>query len=388
MCFSEHPPNGRQKIEAALSRDGSPEFAAVICYEDIYFRDRWRDLTDYPWWYAQEPDISRQLAWRRQVFPKIGQDWFYLPDCLPRVARTRLAIQTRGERAFLVDGINGEEEELPEPVVGGWEAYEHGYSGHVAEIASTPAEIDHRIPPVEAFDAEQFLQQGSADLARDLLGEFGPAQFSIYHVTTPLWHCYYLWGFEGMMSMIATSPELVEYACQRYLGRCLNTVHQAAALGAGGVWLEDCLTDMISPSAFQRLNLPFVRMLVDEIRAHGMKSIYYFCGDPSGKLELLLEAGADALSLEESKKGFNIDITELAEFVQGRCTLLGNLDAIHLLPHASEEELRHEIQRQVQAGRLNRNRFIMSLGSPVTPQTPPQRVRLYCELTHELSQPD
>ncbi len=59
-----------------------------------------------------------------------------------------------------------------------------------------------------------------------------------------------------------------------------------------------------------------------------------------GKLELLLQSGAQALSLEESKKGFTIDIEALSESVHGRAALLGNLDAIHLLPNASEQELR------------------------------------------------
>ena len=63
--------------------------------------------------------------------------------------------------------------------------------------------------------------------------------------------------------------------------------------------------------------------------------------------------------------------------------VLGNLDAIGLLEHGSEFELRTEISRQVQAGRRNGSRFVMSLGSPVTPGTSPQRVRLYIDLSHD-----
>jgi len=55
-----------------------------------------------------------------------------------------------------------------------------------------------------------------------------------------------------------------------------------------------------------------------------------------------------------------------------------------LLPRASEEELRAEITRQIAAGRRNGSRFIMSLGSPVTPGTSVEKVRLYCDLVHDL----
>ena len=136
--------------------------------------------------------------------------------------------------------------------------------------------------------------------------------------------------------------------------------------------------------AFAEVNLPYLRALVEEIRACGMKSIYYFCGKIDGKLDLLLSAGADALSLEESKKGFVVEIEDIVDAVSGRCTLLGNLDAIGALQNGSDAQLRDEVTRQIAAGRENGGRFIMSLGSPVTPDTPVDRVRRYCELVHEL----
>jgi uroporphyrinogen-III decarboxylase len=155
-------------------------------------------------------------------------------------------------------------------------------------------------------------------------------------------------------------------------------------LGAAGMWLEECLTDCISPEAFARLNLPFLRPLVEAIRGAGLKSIYYFCGDPRGKWDLLLDVGADALALEESKKGFVIDIDDVVERVAGRCAVLGNLDAIGVLERGSDAELRAELARQVAAGRRNASRFITSLGSPVTPDTSVERVRRFCDVAHEL----
>jgi uroporphyrinogen-III decarboxylase len=143
------------------------------------------------------------------------------------------------------------------------------------------------------------------------------------------------------------------------------------------------MTDVIAPEAFEALHLPFLRRLTCAIRQAGMKGIYYFCGNPAGKWDLLLSTGADALSLEEGKKNFTIEIEEVAARAAGRCALLGNLDALDLLARGSEAELRRQIARQVAAGRKNGGRFILSLGSPVTPQTPAQRVRRYCQLARQ-----
>ena len=186
------------------------------------------------------------------------------------------------------------------------------------------------------------------------------------------------------MTVIATRRDLVKYACRRFLTSSIRSVHQAASLGAAGIWIEECLTDMISPETFASLNVPCLSPLVEEIRGAGLKSIYYYCGDLAGKWEQLLSVGADALALEESKKGFLIDIEEVVERARGRCAVLGNLDAVSVLQDGTEVELRAEISRQVAAGRRNGSRFIMSLGSPVTPATSVTRVRLYCDLAHEL----
>ena len=57
----------------------------------------------------------------------------------------------------------------------------------------------------------------------------------------------------------AERPDLVRYACRRYLDRALRAVEANAALGAAGIWLEECMTDLISPDAFAVLNVPVLR---------------------------------------------------------------------------------------------------------------------------------
>jgi uroporphyrinogen-III decarboxylase len=144
------------------------------------------------------------------------------------------------------------------------------------------------------------------------------------------------------------------------------------------------MTDMISHSSFSRLNTPFVKRLCEKIRAEGMKSIYYYCGDPAGRWDDLFATGCDALSLEEGKKGWNVDIAEVVKRAEGRCAVLGNLDAMNLLERGTEPDLTRELSRQIAAGRRNNNRFIMSTGSPVTPGTSMSRVRRYCDLVRKL----
>ena len=375
--------SGRSKVQAAFSPAGAPEIPAVIPYEGIFIRDHWRELTACPWWYAESPDLAHQLAWRRDVITAIGQDWCEAPSTFARDERDHLVIEERGGELFRVDRRTAEEEHLRPPVVSGWGA--DGLAPVRPEyLPVTRDEIDRAIPLDLEPDLTRLRSGGSADLAISLFEGHARDLCPIRSVGAPLWETYYVWGFEGMMTMVAHRPDLVEYACQRNLQRAFRSIRRSAALGARVIWIEDCMTDMISPRAYAALNLPFLRQVVAAVRAAGMWSIHYFCGNPAGKWDHLLATGADALSVEESKKGFVIDIEEVVARAGGRCTVLGNLDAVGMLQGGSDEELRAEIARQVAAGRRNGGRFIMSLGSPVTPQTPMARVRLYCNLAHEL----
>ncbi|MCE5249168.1 uroporphyrinogen decarboxylase family protein [bacterium] len=372
------------KIEAAFSPEGTPEIPAVICYESIFVRDHWSAITDKPWWYQHSPDMEHHMAWLRDVIGRTGLDWYMLPTFYSREDRKHISVSVTPEGVFLSDSRTGNRELLHEPRVSGWSV-----SGGIESVrpetpAQTPEEIDRLIPIEEDYNVGDIVANGRKDLAGRFLGEFDGAVYPYRRVDSPLWRCYHLWGFEDMMVMIAEHPELIRYAGSRYLELSIRAVHEASVLGAAGIFIEECLTDMISPAAFRALNLPFVRRLTEEIRSLGMRSIYYFCGNPAGKWEYLLDSGADALSFEEGKKGFEIDIGNVIDRVRGRCAVLGNLDAINLLPNASEDNLRAEIRRQISAGRRNGSRFIMSIGSPVTPETSVEQVRRYCDMVHEI----
>lgn len=374
---------GREKIEAAFAPDGSSEFGAVIPYEGIFIRDHCDSLTRCPWWLAYSPDLEQRLVWHREVIERIGQDWFGLPWFLPRSERAVLALVEEPDGVVLIDQRSGRRQPIEPPRKSGWSAAD-GVESVANRVPEDADEIDEAIPVEAMFELEYAFEDGVDDLARRLTAEFGDTHVTHAQVNSPLWSTYGLWGFEGMMESIATRPDLVARACNRLLTNAVRNVAVLARLGADIVWVEECLTDTISPDAYARLNAPCLRVLFDTIRSAGMRSIYYYCGDPRPHWNQIVTLGMDALALEESKKGFRIDIAEVAQRVDGRFTLLGNLDAVGVLADADEVALKAEIRRQVAAGRRNRSRFVVSLGSPVTPETSIDRIRLFCDFAHDV----
>lgn len=374
----------RDRILAALSPGGTSDFAAVIPYEGIYFRDRWFELSPRPWWHLHSPDIEQQLGWRRDAAQALGQDWFAVGPSTSAEDREALSIEERPEGVFCVDRRTGEERRLEEPRVSGIPDSSEPLTIQPPALPSTVEEVDACIRPPDAALPDRIIREGRDELARRCLQDFGAELFPISHVSSPLWTCYDRWGFEGMMLLLMDSPEVVLRACERNLEHQLVGVQVARAVGAQGIWIEECMLDMIRPDDYRTFNLPFVRRLTEAIRQAGMFSIHYFCGNPGRHWDCLLDTGADALALEEGKKGFEIPIEQVVERIGGRMCVLGNLDSIGVLQDGTDEDLEREIRRQLAAGRANRGRFIMSLGSPVTPGTPVSRVRRYCDLVHSI----
>lgn len=377
--------SGREKIEAAMSPAGTPEWGVVIPYESLCYRDHWSELTDKPWWWQFDPDPERQLGYQRDLIAGVPQDWMGLPASAPRSERDAVTLEPRADGVYRVDRRTGRSDRLERPQVGGWSAdAARNHSVVPTEFPRTRAEVERMIPDPLPFDRAAYRMNGALDLPVKLMDAF-PDRMPTGYVISPLWRCYHLWGFEGLMTQVLDAPELVRFAAERYLAAALPSLEAQAARGIRAVWIEECFTDMIAPDLFVALNMPLMRRLIDAIHQQGMASIYYYCGDPGHRLEALVGSGTDVLGLEEGKKGFTIDLRQVAEAVRGRCALLGNLDAIGCLEQQDEAGLRAELKRQAEAGRLNRNRFIFSLGSPVTPGTPMDKLRRYFDIARDIA---
>ncbi len=378
---------GKEKIIQAFSEKGADQFPVVICYEGIFIRDHWDKLTNQPWYTIYSPDIEEQIKWNLDVITKIKQDWFYVFPFYSKKERKNIKIIEKGEdKIVLFDIDKKNKKEIKKPKIGGWSLSGQIQSIKIEKIPETLLEIEKLLPEKpEKFDKEEFFKEGRHDLAEKLIKTF-PDKMPFSHIASPLWGLYGILGFEGMMILIATKPKLIDYACERILEISISQSQQCIACGAQLLWIEECFTDMISPKAFERFNVPYMKKLVEAIRDAGGKSIYYYCGNPWDRFDKILDIGADAISFEESKKNFKIDIEKVVDIVNGKCTVFGNLDAINFLPFADEKQLRNEIERQLRAGIKNKRKFVMSLGSPVTPDTPLEKVQLYCEITREIGE--
>jgi uroporphyrinogen-III decarboxylase len=369
----------RRRMSLAIDRGLLSGFPVVICYLGIFLRDHWDQITSKPWWSLHSPDINDRLEVEGNLLRKLDLDWIQCSLCRPRSWRESHRLRTSGGRVFLANTCDGTQDELTRPPIGG---------GQI-EMLSAPliddsTDLQDAIPVV---DASELRRAGRLDYIDLLRRGLGADRYLVASMGTPYWkalsQCF---GFRSMLLNLRRNPGLVERVLERIVEERGELVKAYASAGVDGIWLEECLSSAaeISPSDFERFVHPFNRRIVDRMHREGIRCIYYPCGDVLDRMEPIIETGADCISLEESKKDFEIDIARVDELVSGRACILGNLSSIGVLARGTSEELRAEIRRQIDVGRRHR-RFVMSLGSPVTPDTPVERVREYVRISHEES---
>lgn len=367
----------RERMNAVLSGEPTDALPVVIPYLDIFLRDHWREVTDLPWWAPWDGDIETHLRIARDLQRAVGVDWVPVYGGHSRAWRERHRIELRSGEPFLVDTESDAAHRLTEPPVGGEQHLVRTASVHTVEQAKNA---------VAVTPAERMLANGSFDYARAAIREFGDELFVVGSVSTPFWGLYFHFGFNQLMMNLVEHPELVEPLLEDITLHHIEVLRAYAEVGFHGIWIEDCYasSDLISLPQFRRFAAPYAERLVAETNRLGMKSIYYFCGEVADRLEDLVRMEPHAIALEESKKGFEIDIAQVDAVVGNRSCLFGNYDAIRLLETGSPEAIAAEHARQIGVGRRH-GRFVTSLGSPVTPRTPAARTREWVELARALS---
>lgn len=232
---------------------------------------------------------------------------------------------------------------------------------------------------VPTFEAPDALIADQRDATRRALQRWGERHLLHTSIGTPYWACYSALGFAGMMETMRGDLALLLAIIERTLHNLLQRVKVVAASGLKCLFVEECLSssDLISEADYLEFCHPFTRELLQAARDAGLRTVYYFCGGIEDRLEHLAALPADALAFEESKKGFVIDLGQVRGAVGPERPLLGNLDAT-VLRDGDAEAIRRAVGEQYrQAGPL----LAMSCGSPVTLDTPPEKVDGLVEAT-------
>lgn len=243
---------------------------------------------------------------------------------------------------------------------------------------------------VEGFLAERYRRRvlnlrEEIDVARHVVNEHGGDRFLYIGVSAPFVEAFSILGFEGLMLSMLQSPRMLHQLLSGVLEQSVERARGFAAVGVHGVRIEEMLVgaDTISPGQYVEFAYPYERTLVDELSRMGFFTFLYFGGDVMPRLPWIVELGIDGLAVEESKKGFTIDIVKVRESVGEKLCLVGNIDSFGVIHHGSRDEIAREVARQLGAAGRG-GAFMVGIGSPLPLDTDVQQVNIAAGLARQL----
>jgi len=296
-----------------------------------------------------------------------GNDLFWLrPDGeAPRIAPT-----LRGEEARVGSSWS--------------DLWDRGETEAVVDRAA--AESEHVLRPVSEPRPEQvdaLVNSQAWDLAKALAAQFKDQLPQYTGGVSPYNGLPYTLGFQGLMFALTEMPEKLHRILANWIPQPSARLAAERALGISLMHVEECMAsaDIISPRMYQEFAFQYDKPALQFYEDMGFRTMLYFSGNLMPFLKYLKELPFTALCFEEDRKNYGIDLGEVRRIIGPDKVLFGNLDA-PFVENASDDELLAEVRRQIDvAGTHN---FILSLGSPLTPRTTLDRVRLVTESTRRI----
>jgi uroporphyrinogen-III decarboxylase len=375
MMMSDRP-----RVCNVLAGQPVDRFPVAVPYIMLLQEDQWCRLTGQPaWtfyeWMLQDPadhvkvyeDLDRQLPFDI-LQPVFGQsaEW----------REAREVVEQDGEWYYR-NRITGGTELLDLDL-----HHRHGGPNQEQRVFDK-SDVDRFVSVVPA---EQRLKVGSYDFAIAAKHRLGDRKYLLNGVVGTFYQCTGYVGETNLLRMLYDEPDLVHYLSRKILEDTIERIRALAASGHDAIYIDDALTtcDMISVDFYENFSVPYVRAMVDEIHALGKPAVLIYFGGVADRIEQIASIGADALNVEASMKSYTNDLSVISDEVGDRMCLWGNIDPVGVVQKGTGEELRQAIEEQVAIGRRT-GRFIVSTGSPITPETPLTRIRQFIDLGQELS---
>jgi len=183
-------------------------------------------------------------------------------------------------------------------------------------------------------------------------------------------------GLSGAMLAIGEDRERFAALVEYY--RPVTVAWTVAQIALGGVESIHISSpyagsSFLSQQDYQRLVLPGITDLAQAIRAAGAFSYIHNCGFIADRLELMASSGVDGLECMDPPPLGNVRLEDAQRRVRQQVFLKGNLDSVHELLGATDEEFETRVRQRLEVGSPGGG-YILSTACSVAPETPPARL--------------
>jgi [methyl-Co(III) methylamine-specific corrinoid protein]:coenzyme M methyltransferase len=184
-------------------------------------------------------------------------------------------------------------------------------------------------------------------------------------------------GEQDAIMDVLLHPELITKLLERTAE--WGAIYARAELEAGAdvITLVDATASgtILSPQHYAEFVLPYQQKVMKAIHDRGGKAILHICGDVTHNLDLMLQTGADGISVDQV-----MDMRWVKERTKGRCAAVGNISPTTTLLLSSPLCVRKTCRGILEAGT-----DVLAPGCGIAPRTPLANLQAMASLAGDIS---
>lgn len=249
-----------------------------------------------------------------------------------------------------------------------------------APAITNPADIDSLQPADPHRDGNLPSHLEAIRIAVDKVG----AEVSVTGaLTCPFTNASFLVGAETLARLMLKDQEKVHRLCEISLET--NLRYAAAIIEAGATpSLTDAMSSstVISPRQFREFSLPYLKRLIDFIHGKGKSATLHICGKTAKIWELMADAGADCLSIDN-----DASLSDAKQAVGHRVRLMGNVHPSAVMLQGTTTDVRLATIACIREAHDNAKGFIVASGCSLPTETPFANIHAMLDTVREVGWP-
>jgi len=178
----------------------------------------------------------------------------------------------------------------------------------------------------------------------------GEKAIIVHHRAAFMWSAY-LAGLDNLLMYFALDPEFAHELMDKVLEANIAAARRAVRAGAEVVILGDDyahnFAPMMSPAHFREFIFPRLRRMIEVVHEEGAFCIKHSDGNLWSILDMIVDAGPDAINPLEPVAGMDIGKVK-EQYGEGAC-LVGNIDCGELLSHGTVEQVEQSVRACIAA---------------------------------------
>jgi len=202
-------------------------------------------------------------------------------------------------------------------------------------------------------------------------------------VTCAFTNASFLVGAENLTRLIMKNPQAVHKLCKISLET--NLSYTKAIIDAGCTpSLTDAMSSstVISPQQFKEFSYPYLKKLIEYIHSRGKSVTLHICGKTSKIWDLMVEAGADCISIDN-----DADLLEAKLRVGDKVRLMGNVRPSEVMLEGSPKDVRNAVLDCLKKAHDNPKGYIVASGCSLPTETPFSSIHAMLNTVREIGYP-